>query len=121
MPHLAPPAPRRRLLASLLFALTAWLGHAGAAEPAAAKFFDLPSGPAPVSLKQFISQSGVQLLYVAKEVSGVTTNPVRGQFTAGEAVRRLIANTGLVAVETENGAIAINRASLPNAQRVAQG
>ena len=102
------------------FALAFLVSPLDAAEAAARKFFDLPAAPAPTALKQFISQSGVQLLYVAKEISGVTTNPVRGQFTASEAVKRLLANTGLIAIETENGAIAVNRAPLPNAQWVAQ-
>jgi iron complex outermembrane receptor protein len=86
----------------------------------AKKRFDLPTGPAAVSLKQFILQSGVQLLYVAEEVSGVTTNTVKGEFTSGDAVKRLLANTVLQAVEMENGAIAINRSSDPNGHRVAQ-
>jgi hypothetical protein len=92
---------------------------AGAAAPPAKRFFDLPSGPASTSLKQFISQSGVQLLYVPGEVSEVVTNAVKGRYTASEAVNRLLANTGLVAVETKNGAIAVNRVAVPNGQRVA--
>lgn len=91
---------------------------AGANSPR--KHFDLAAGPATASLKHFVSQSGVQLLYVAEEVSGVTTNAVKGEFTAGDAMRRLLANTVLSAVETENGAIAINRAPDPNGSRVAQ-
>lgn len=109
------------MLLPVVLALIGFAPRPEAAEPVARKYFDLPPGPAPVSLKQFITQSGVQLLYVAKEISDVTTNAVRGQYTAGEAVRRLLANTGLVAVETENGAIAVNRVPVPNAQRVAQG
>jgi iron complex outermembrane receptor protein len=92
----------------------------GAADPPAARFFDLPPGPASSSLKQFIAQSGVQLLYVPEEVSEVVTNAVKGRFTAGEAVKRLLANTGLVAVETKNGAIAVNRVPVPNGPRVAR-
>lgn len=120
MPPTASARWLRRLLVPLLVAFSCPSGRAAPAEPATAKYYDLPSAPATVSLKQFITQSGVQLLFVANEVSGVTTNSVRGQFTAGDAVRRLVANTGLVAVETENGAIAINRVPLPNAQRVAR-
>ena len=103
----------------LAFSL-AILSFASAAKAPAKKRFDLPTGPAPMSLKQFVSQSGVQLLYVAEEVTGVTTNSVQGEFTPGDAMRRLLANTILSAVETENGAIAVNRAPNPNASRVAQ-
>ena len=93
---------------------------ATAADTPAKKWFDLPSGPAASALKQFIAQSGVQLLYLVEEITGVTTNEVKGEFTAGDAVKRLLANTGLTAVETKVGAIAVNRAPDPNGQRVAQ-
>lgn len=108
------------MLFPLAFALVFLVASLDAAEAGVRKFFDLPASPAPTALKQFISQSGVQLLYAAKEISGVTTNPVRGHFTASEAVKRLLADTGLIAIETENGAIAVNRVPLPNAQWVAQ-
>lgn len=107
------------MLVPFAFALACLVPRSDAAEAATRTFFDLPAAPAPTALKQFVTQSGVQLLYVAKEVSGVTTNSVRGQFTTSEAVKRLLANTGLIAIETANGAIAVNRAPVPNAQRVA--
>ena len=111
----------RALHAPLVLAFSlAILSLASAAKVPAKKRFDLPTGPAAMSFKQFVSQSGVQLLYVAEEVTGVTTNSVQGEFTPGDAMRRLLANTILTAVETENGAIAINKAPNPNASRVAQ-
>lgn len=112
-----PSALRVPLVLTLGLAI---LSIASAAKSAVKKQFDLRTGPAALSLKQFVSQSGVQLLYVAEEVTGVTTNSVQGAFTPGEAVRKLLANTSLTAVETENGAIAINRVPDPNAPRVAQ-
>ena len=103
----------------LCVTLSVLAGPAVAADSSEKRFFDLPSAPAAISLKQFISQSGVQLLYVPGEVDEVVTNAVKGRYTASEAVNRLLADTGLVAVETRNGAIAVNRVPLPNGQRVA--
>lgn len=91
-----------------------------AGEPALRKVFDVPAGPATSTLKRFVSQSGVQLLYGVDEVSRAETNPVKGEYTTVEAVHRLLANTGLTAVETRNGAIAINRVPDPKGQRAAQ-
>lgn len=116
-------SPRRyRVLAALLMGafLTGLSTSGGAAEHTLKKAFDVPVGPAAESLKKFISQSAVQLLFVADEVSGVKTNAIKGEFTPGDAIRRLLANTGLKAVETPNGAIAVNRAHDPNGERVAQ-
>lgn len=110
-------SPLTRLMLCVTLAFCVW--PAGAATPSQKRFFDLPSAPAAISLKQFISQSGVQLLYVPGEVDEVVTNAVKGRYTAGEAVNRLLADTGLVAVETRKGAIAVNRVPLPNGQRVA--
>ena len=106
-------------LAGLGLLLTAPAWPAPAKAPGRTRSFDLPSGPASVALKQFIAQAGVQVLYVAEEVSDVRTNAVKGEFTPREAVTRLLAHTVLTAVETENGAIAINRTADPNGQRAA--
>jgi iron complex outermembrane recepter protein len=100
--------------------LLVFFASAAAANAPAKKQFNLQPGLAAASLKDFIAQSGVQLLYVAEEVSGVTTNAVKGEYTPREAVRQLLANTVLAAVETENGAIAIKRAPGPNGSRVAR-
>ncbi|MDP3069998.1 MAG: STN domain-containing protein [Opitutaceae bacterium] len=114
--------PRRRAGPALLFACVllanlAW--SARAAESSAKKSYDLPSGPASVTLKQFVAQSGVQLLYAAHEVSAVKTNAVIGEFTAAAAINRMLATTGVIAVETKNGAIAVKRAADPNGWRAA--
>lgn len=111
-------APCRVVRAALLccvsavaFTLTGF-----AAEPQA-KSFDVPAGPAPAALKQFISQSGVQLLYVPGEVKEVQTNAVKGSFTPAEAIGVLLADTGLVSHVADTGAISVSRAIDPNAQR----
>lgn len=111
-------APYRAVRAALLccvgavvFALTAF-----AADPQR-KPFDVPAGPAPAALKQFISQSGVQLLYVPGEVKDVQTKSVKGSFTPAEAIEVLLVDTGLVSHIADTGAISVSRAIDPNVQR----
>jgi iron complex outermembrane recepter protein len=112
----------RSLFLRTTFALIA-LGLAfatSAASDSSKKSFDLAAGSAAATLKQFVAQSGVQLLYSPEEIESVATNPVRGEMTAVEAVGQLLANTGLVATETRSGAIAINRMRDPNGDRATE-
>jgi len=61
------------------------------------KPFSLPASAAEASLRQFAAQSGSEVLFATRTVSTVRTNAVRGQFSAAEALERLLAGTGLVA------------------------
>ncbi|HRJ46499.1 MAG TPA: TonB-dependent receptor [Opitutaceae bacterium] len=94
----------RSLLAAALFLGLAVTGLA------AKKAYNLPAEDAAVALRQFAEQAGVEIVYSAEAVRGVRTNAVTGEFTALDAVNRLIAGTDLLAVQDEKtGAIAVNR------------
>src|SRR5215211_5428586 len=97
--HHAPHSPtfrpwhtlrRLRLLAcaitSVLFVL--WRAHGG---EAATRRFDIPAGPAESTLRQFSEQAGGQFIFSADKVAGVRTHSVKGQFTARDALDRLVA------------------------------
>lgn len=122
MTHLAYPL-RRLSVAALLALLPATPSLQAQSSPAAAldqrRSFDLPAGPASAAFKQFIAQSQVQLLFVADEVEGVRTAAVRGDFTARDAIERLLAGTPLTAVQMPNGAFAVKRNADPNVRRAA--
>lgn len=95
-------------VASLLF------GSAPSAFAAAEvrKSYDLPRGDAGDTLKRFAAESDRQVIYLVDLVRGVATNAVRGEFTAREALRRMIADTVLVVAEDETtGALMIHRPS----------
>ncbi len=92
---------------------------ASAAAPEPRHRFDLAAGPATTAFRQFIAQSQVQLLFAADDVEGVRTAALRGDFTAREALDRLLAGTTLSAVTLPNGAISVRRATDPNAPRAA--
>lgn len=103
------PFALRRLAGFLLVLLFA-VGLS-AAEPVR-KNFDVPAGDAAATLRQFAEQSGEQVVFLVNKVRGVATKPVRGEFTAREALERMIAGTDLALVQDEQtGALTVNRSA----------
>ncbi|MGH7946542.1 MAG: carboxypeptidase regulatory-like domain-containing protein, partial [Opitutaceae bacterium] len=83
--------------------------------PASKKSFDIPAGDAFTTLKRFFTQSGEQLIYKADSLERVKTNAVKGEFTAREALDRMLAQTGLAVKEDDKtGSLAIMPAAKPN-------
>jgi len=111
---LPPLCPRRCwqfVALSCAIALTAISRPLAAAE-AGKDTYALPAGDAEETLRLFIRQSGVQLLYPPTEVSGVTTNAVNGEFTPRQALDNMLAGTELDAVQdTRTGAFSVRRRS----------
>lgn len=110
---------RTRRLCALLCLLGGMLSAASLlAANEAKRSFDLPSGDAEVILREFFRQSGVQIVFDVDKIRGVRTAVVRGDFIPLEALNRMFARTGLVAVQDEQtGALTIRRAPRPNVQR----
>lgn len=101
-----------------VFVFLAAAAFAGSEEK---KNFAIPAGSADKSLKQFASQSGIEVVYPGEVVRGVRTSEVKGQLTPAEAVGRLLAGTGLASAQDEKtGAFSISRRHDPNASRAAQ-
>ena len=95
----------------VLFALTAavWLVASGRAAEAT-KSYSIESGPAATTLKEFAEQSGRSVLFSTEKVQGISTNAIRGELTAEEALDRLLSGTRLSAVpEKSTGGFAIRR------------
>ncbi len=81
--------------------------HSAWAAPGRCRF-DLPPNEAEKSLRQFSVQSGVPLVFPSEIARGVRTPAVRGTFLPREALDRLLAGSGLVAVEDKaTGALVI--------------
>jgi iron complex outermembrane receptor protein len=104
------------------------------AQPAEKRPFNLPAEPAEKSLDAFSAQSGVGLVVNSTVLDGIQTNPVQGDFTPGDALRLMLANTGLAATRDEkSGAFVVRREeaspngasrsqpSLPGAEEPATG
>ena len=88
------------------------------AADAAKRSFDLPAGDAEMTLREFFRQSGVQIVFDVAMIRGVRTTVVQGDFAPLEALNRMFARTGFVAVQDEQtGALTIRRAPRPNVQR----
>jgi iron complex outermembrane receptor protein len=109
-----PSSPWRRRFGALCLLLATGLA-AVAAEPR--QSFDLPAGRALETLKQFVAQSGAQLLYSVEEVEGVRTNAVRGSLAAFTALERMCAGTPLAAAEdARTGVLSVRRSATPAAR-----
>src|ERR1019366_7230996 len=92
----------------LLLVIAAFASVARSDQPTAKRHYELAAADAATTLRQFAEQSGEEIIYVVTTVRGVTTNVVKGEFTAREALARLVVNTGLLPVEDEKtGAVSI--------------
>jgi iron complex outermembrane recepter protein len=93
--------------------LTVWLACApvDAAEPnPPIKKYEIAAGDAATTLKQFVEQSGEQVVFFINKVRGITTTEVHGDFMARGALDRMLAGTPLYAVQDERThALIINR------------
>lgn len=110
-----------RLVCALCFVFSAAVvlrSEAIEVEHATKRTFDVPAGDAPVALKQFAQQSGLELLYSTRAIEGAKTNPVKGELTVHEALKRLLSGTNLIATPGKNrGAFAVTRTPDPNESR----
>ena len=120
------PSPFRSpaLMAVLCLCCALLCPAAMSAQAAAAgpkKNFAVPAGSAETALKLFSEQSGLGVIFVTKIVNDVQTNAATGEFTAREALDRMVAGTPLVVTQdAKTGAFAVKRDAVPNAERVAQ-
>jgi outer membrane receptor protein involved in Fe transport len=72
--------------------------------------YDLPEGDAEITLALFMRAGGGQIAYLVENVRGVRTHATRGEFSAMEALERMLAGTVLFAVQDESsGAIVVSR------------
>jgi len=96
----------RKYLTSLL------MGGACAALMAQAAFagnFNIPSGDLKSALDGYAAQTGVALIYPAREVAGVRSHGASGELAADTALSRILSGTGFTMRRHQSGAIAIVR------------
>jgi len=75
--------------------------------------FDLPSQDAAVGIPAFGLQAGVRISAPVTELSNVKTAEIHGVMDVKEALRRLLAGTGLEVASYADGVIILRRASAP--------
>ena len=97
---------------------TGGLGAIPASAQQAARAFDIPSGPLAPALRAFARQAGVGFVFPEDMVAGKTSPGLKGAFTAGEALKRIVAGSGLDVVNDPSGALSL-KAVVPKAQAAA--
>jgi iron complex outermembrane recepter protein len=88
------------------------MGGACAALMAQAAFagnFNIPSGDLKSALDGYAAQTGVALIYPAREVAGVRSHGASGELAADTALSRILSGTGFTMRRHQSGAIAIVR------------
>lgn len=100
----------------------------GAAEPAAAAVqirgaakirLDIPAQGLAPALSEFARQSGQQLLFSPEIVKGKRSTAISGEFTAREALMRLLAGTGIRVSTASSGAFLLTQGAPPGNGRAA--
>ncbi|MFN3986037.1 MAG: TonB-dependent siderophore receptor [Rhodocyclaceae bacterium] len=98
------PVARALLIAFLGAASLASLPtHAQSASAQTLRSFDVAGGDLDQVLIHFGQQAGIQLAVTAELTAGLTSRGVSGQFATADALRHLLAGTGLEAVREPGG------------------
>jgi len=85
-----------------MFVLAAPLAHAQALYQ-----FDLPEQPLADSLRAIASRAGTNILFDSKDVKGVKAAALRAELSTNDAIKRVLAGTGLAADSTAPGTVII--------------
>src|SRR5678815_248848 len=98
----------RTTLLALACALFFLCAHAMAGAPTKV---DVPAGELATALDTLAKQAGVEFIYSAEKLRGIRTNGVHGQYTAEEAVTKLLEGTNLHVTVHASGALLISDAN----------
>ncbi|HEY1111600.1 MAG TPA: STN domain-containing protein, partial [Opitutaceae bacterium] len=99
---------RSRLLVWVLCGLNASVAFGVSASFDAVRRYDLRGGEAGDTLREFARVSGLQLIFPERPLRGVRLPALRGEFTARDALDRLLADSGFEAVrDLKTGAYAV--------------
>ena len=102
-------ALKNRHVRHLCVSLTLLLGSAHAsADPAARSYrFDISAETLSQALRNYGQISGREIIFTQDLVEGKTVPALRGEFTAEEALQRLLQGTGLTVERSPSGALMI--------------
>ena len=114
-PYLLPRLRRWSLCLALASASPLALAPmAVAAQEAQAHAVDIAAQPLPQALAQFSLQTKIQIIYAVEAPYGLSAPAVRGRFSQGEILSRLLAGSGLSWREVRPGVVSLETA--PKAQ-----
>lgn len=83
--------------------------------------FDIPSQPLPSALNAYAKQAGIQIFFPSKQIATIPSAPLKGALTGEEALRRLIAGSGLEVAQRSGGTIMLRQARRPTPTASADG
>lgn len=107
-------------LAASLFSSAGWMPLVYAQTSAASsvqaqtevvRHYDLPAGPLSTTLTRFSSEAGIFLVGATDLVQGKTSPGVQGRFSVQQALKQLLAGTGLTAQPNEQGHFVLQAAA----------
>jgi iron complex outermembrane receptor protein len=111
MKMLARQAPSRITALLLVMALPAGWAAPGS-QPEQPVPIAIERQAAPLALRLFSQQSGIQLLSRDDEVKEITLGPLFGKFVPAEGLERLLKGSGLIADRDASGAYLVHRESI---------
>jgi len=99
-----------RLLPACIAALLAGGFDAPALAGSAQQTFDIPAQPMDSALTELADRAGLRLLYQAGAVGALRSRPVSGRHTPEQALKIMLADSGLTYRKTAGGAITVAQA-----------
>lgn len=81
------------------------------ATAAAAKTYDIASGPLVQVISRFAAQAGIALTFDANALQGLNSPGVRGTYTVDGGLQQVLASSGWSATRAANGAYVLGRAA----------
>jgi outer membrane receptor protein involved in Fe transport len=110
-------AHRLSLFAGVALAAVSGAAHAQSSAPPSTPalapvqtHFAIPAGPLGAALNAYARQAGRQLMFTSDQVAGRRTPGLNARMSADAALDRLLAGSGLVAVQSSSGAWVLQRA-----------
>jgi iron complex outermembrane receptor protein len=75
--------------------------------------FDISSKPLPQAIAEFSKVTGLQVLYTESSVFDHTAQALRGTFTARDALKKLLAGSGLIGRYTSDASVTVEQPGQP--------
>lgn len=91
------------------------------AQEHSAVYFDIAAQDLPGALNAYARQAGIQIFFPSERIAAMRSVPLRGMFTREEALRRLIAGTGLEVARRSDGVVMLRLEHRPTAEVSASG
>lgn len=80
-----------------------------AGDPAATHDYRINAGPLPSALQQWARQSGIALVFDARELAGLHANGTHGQADPASALKQLVAGMPVTILRTPSGGFVVRR------------